>query len=107
VGLFDEGYFLYFEETDYCVRLGRKGWAVECVPSALAWQRVGNFTHYFWVRNRLRFLLRNAPRRVFLRQLAGMCSWVVRRPDRERARGLVDFLRGYGGPPPHRFGGRG
>jgi GT2 family glycosyltransferase len=104
VGFFDERYFLYFEETDYCVRLRRKGWNIECVPAARAWQRVGDFTQYFWVRNRLRFLMRNAPRRVFLRQLAGMCSWVVRSPHRERARGLVDFLRGYGGPAPNRAG---
>jgi GT2 family glycosyltransferase len=103
VGFLHERYFLYFEETDYCVRLARKGWAVECVPAARAWQRVGNFRHYFWVRNRLRFLMRNAPRRVFLRQLAGMCSWVVRSRDPERARALVDFLRGYGGPPPDRI----
>ncbi|MEM0929227.1 MAG: glycosyltransferase family 2 protein [Pseudomonadota bacterium] len=34
VPFFDEGYFLYFEETDYCRELNRHGWQVIHVPSA-------------------------------------------------------------------------
>jgi N-acetylglucosaminyl-diphospho-decaprenol L-rhamnosyltransferase len=32
VGLFDEGYFLYSEEVDLCVRLRRAGWEVHYFP---------------------------------------------------------------------------
>ena len=32
VGLMDEGYFLYFEETDFCRRAKRSGWPVWHVP---------------------------------------------------------------------------
>jgi len=28
VGLFDEGFFLYFEETDFCLRAFRQGWSI-------------------------------------------------------------------------------
>jgi N-acetylglucosaminyl-diphospho-decaprenol L-rhamnosyltransferase len=35
IGLFDEGFFLYFEETDFCIRARRRGWT--------AWY-VGNST---------------------------------------------------------------
>jgi len=34
IGLLDEGYFLYFDETDFCTRAGRSGWNVWYVPHA-------------------------------------------------------------------------
>jgi hypothetical protein len=34
VGPLDEGYFLYFEEVDYCVRARRQGWSCWFVPAA-------------------------------------------------------------------------
>lgn len=34
VGLFDERFFLYFEETDLCLRASRKGWRTVYVPAS-------------------------------------------------------------------------
>jgi len=34
IGLLDEGYFLYFDETDFCLRARRSGWACWYVPGA-------------------------------------------------------------------------
>jgi GT2 family glycosyltransferase len=36
IGGFDEGFFLYFEETDLCERARRAGWRVRYLPSAVA-----------------------------------------------------------------------
>ncbi len=36
VGAFDEGYFMYCEEVDWCWRFRREGWSVWCQPEALA-----------------------------------------------------------------------
>jgi N-acetylglucosaminyl-diphospho-decaprenol L-rhamnosyltransferase len=34
IGLMDEGYFLYFEETDFCLRARRAGWPCWYVPQS-------------------------------------------------------------------------
>jgi len=34
VGLLDEDYFLFFEETDWCYRMKKAGWKVYHVPQA-------------------------------------------------------------------------
>ena len=36
VGLMDDGYFLYFEDTEYCMRAGRAGWEIIYTPTARA-----------------------------------------------------------------------
>jgi GT2 family glycosyltransferase len=68
-GQFNENYFMYFEEADYFVRMRRRGWAVACVPAALAVQQPGVPPHALWVRNSLRFRADNAPRRVLAREV--------------------------------------
>jgi GT2 family glycosyltransferase len=41
VGAFDDSYFMYAEELDWCVRARRKGWQVWFEPSAVATHRLG------------------------------------------------------------------
>lgn len=36
IGPMDEGYFLYFEDAEYCLRARRAGWRVAWVPEAVA-----------------------------------------------------------------------
>ena len=36
VGLMDEGYFLYFEDAEYCLRARRAGWQIAYAPEAVA-----------------------------------------------------------------------
>lgn len=36
IGLMDEGYFLYFEDAEYCLRARRAGWDIAWVPEAVA-----------------------------------------------------------------------
>ncbi len=44
VGGFDEGYFMYFEDTDLCERLGAAGWDVVYAPSATVVHHGGHAT---------------------------------------------------------------
>jgi GT2 family glycosyltransferase len=113
VGMLDEKYFLYFEEAEYLLKLGRLGWSVECVPAAVAWQEPGDRPTYLWLRNRLRFLARAAPKRHVLRESSRLAASVIRNsvsPNaaipaaelRDRRRALAHFLMRRWGPDARR-----
>ncbi|WP_295640438.1 glycosyltransferase family 2 protein [uncultured Methylibium sp.] len=44
VGLMDEGYFLYFEETDFCLRAAQAGWECWYVPQSRVMHIAGQST---------------------------------------------------------------
>ncbi len=79
VGGFDEGYFLYFEDVDLCLRLRRLGWRLAVVQDAVAfhaggagWREGTVDPHYR--RSQLRYYRTHRPRweAAFLR-------WYLRR----------------------------
>lgn len=66
IGLFDENYFLYFEEVDFCWRAKKKGWTVWSVPSARIIHLEGQATgitkihtrrNNYWFESRRRFFI--------------------------------------------------
>jgi len=67
IGLFDENYFAYWEETDYCIRAKKAGYKIVYVPQAKVWhklqqsaKRINGFTRYFMVRNRFWLMRKQA-----------------------------------------------
>jgi GT2 family glycosyltransferase len=44
VGLLDEGFFLYLEETEFCLRLRRKGWRLAAAPGSEVLHKVNAST---------------------------------------------------------------
>ena len=64
VGPMDPGYFLYFDETDWCARMIRAGYGLLYSPGAEAWHKVSpsvgaDQKAYYMERSRLRFALKN------------------------------------------------
>jgi GT2 family glycosyltransferase len=74
VGLLDEGYFLYFEETDFCLQAARAGWACWYVPTSRVThfagsatglssaQRVPSRRPRYWFESRRRYFVKNHSR---------------------------------------------
>ncbi|MEJ2706162.1 MAG: glycosyltransferase family 2 protein [Anaerolineales bacterium] len=66
VGLMDERYFIYYDETDWFARAAASGWRSVYVPWAKMWHKVSASmgessprTDYYMVRNRFLFLSKN------------------------------------------------
>lgn len=116
VGMIDERYFYYWEETEWCLRAGRAGWRIMHVPQAKMWHkgvqrdyRPKPAVTYYGTRNRLLTLAKHhAPLLVWLgvwgQLLRTVTSWTIKpkwRSKREHRdamwRGIVDFLH-------HRWG---
>jgi len=55
VGLFDEGFFLYEEDVDLCVRLRRAGWHIVFTPSAEVMHRLGRSMETTGARSRFEY----------------------------------------------------
>lgn len=87
VGLFDESYFAYFEETDWCVRASRRGWRLLNVPAASA-EHIGGMSSTcalrlsLLLRNNVLFMRKLAPRRHLLLFL--VYWWCVQVPNLAR-----------------------
>jgi hypothetical protein len=63
VGLLDDQFFMYYEETEWCVRASRMGYKIMLVPAAMIWHKISvearaasPRTYYYMTRNRLLFL---------------------------------------------------
>jgi GT2 family glycosyltransferase len=67
VGLLDEGYFLYFEEVDFCRRARRRGWKCWFVPESRVVHLEGASTGITQARNRRPRYWYDSRRRYFLK----------------------------------------
>ncbi|MDB5357190.1 MAG: glycosyl transferase family 2 [Phycisphaerales bacterium] len=114
IGLMDEGYFMYFEEVDFCLRASRAGWPCWYVPASrvvhLVGQssgvtdvkKAGNRRPAYWFESRRRFFVNNFGRvRAFIANVAWTAGFaafrarqfVQRKADTDPACLLRDFLR--------------
>jgi GT2 family glycosyltransferase len=116
VGMLDPRFFLYWEETEWCLRAGLAGWKIVHVPRAKIWHKGVQRLYkpkpslmYYGTRNRLLMMKKHhAPLKVWIHTLAEilrtLASWSIRakwrdkRPFRDAMWcGLVDFLWGRWG----------
>jgi len=75
-GLFDEGYRMYVEEIDWCMRIRQAGWAIYCVPSAVVVHHAGQSTHQ--VRDEMFVALWQSRFRLFNKHYSQAFRWAAR-----------------------------
>lgn len=76
VGPLDEGYFMYCEEIDWCLRAKRAGWAIYCVPRARVVHLAGQSTRQF--REAMVLALWRSRYRLFERHYPPAYRWAIR-----------------------------
>lgn len=112
VGLMDEGYFLYYEETDFCRKAARHGWQTWYVPASRVMHISGQSTGVtvvdqrpqrlpaYWFDSRRRYFTKNhgplyamGADLVFMasRTAAELRRAVERKPKTDPPRLLADF----------------
>lgn len=105
IGLFDERYFLYFEETDLCLRARRAGWGARYVKDSRimhigsvstgmnTWKRMPGY----WFDSRLWYFTKNHGAvyagMATLAYVAGSMIWMLRRVLGSKRVGPEHFLR--------------
>lgn len=97
IGLFDERFFLYYEDADFCFRAKAAGFSIMYCPSAVVYHKnaqstgLGSkFQDYYITRNRM-LLAKSLPFRTrFALLREGIRNW--KSPVRRKA--LLDFLAG-------------
>lgn len=86
VGMFDEDFFIYFEETDLCHRLWLAGWRVIYEPTSLIYHKEAVDTHkqmknstiaYLSYRNRIASYVKNLSGPGILRLLPGLVLFYI------------------------------
>ena len=98
IGYFDEKYFLYLEDMDFCVRAKKAGFKILFEPKAVVWHKnaasIGgsgsNLQDYYFTKSRLLFALKFAK----LRTKFAVLKQVYSSKEKIKRKALLDFLSG-------------
>jgi N-acetylglucosaminyl-diphospho-decaprenol L-rhamnosyltransferase len=114
IGLLDEGYFMYYEETDFCLRAARAGYPCWYEPASRVVHLVGASSGVterkkqvkrrpaYWFESRRRYFVKNYGR-AYVAAVDAVWSlgyaarqlklFLTRRPNLDPPRLLLDYLR--------------
>jgi GT2 family glycosyltransferase len=106
IGLFDENYFMYYEDADLCTRAKKNGVIIKINSSQVAYHATSHSAsaeknmQYYLARNHIYFLKKHAPLFIQLREYARLPKTIsqhITKKEYDALQGVVDGLRGkYG-----------
>lgn len=119
VGLLDDRFFIYYEETDWCARVRELGYEIWLVPQGHVWHKIAFGAReaspryeYLMTRNRLLYLKKRGASFariawvIVSQDARTLLSWSLRPRHRAkrvlrryRVRGIMDYMRGRFGEP--------
>lgn len=75
IGLYDDDYFVFWEDVDFCFRVRKAGYRIIYVPSSRIWHKGGRSTGrlnglYYPIRNRFLFMRKHATKLQYFSFLA-------------------------------------
>ena len=111
VGLYDEDYFLYMEDVDFCRKVIEAGYRLRYVPSSKIYHKVSASTGgeksplqlYYMTRNRVIFIRKHYNRLDSMKFYLFLLIKMMIEPFREKSKykymlkGLIDSLKGIDG----------
>ena len=100
-GMFDDKFYLYLEDLDWCLRIQHAGWKTVYVPTSVVWHvnagssgKPGNPLHeYYFTRNRLLFGMRYASLRTKLALIREAIKFICG-PSAIRRQAVIDAAVG-------------
>lgn len=112
IGLMNEAYFLYFEETEWCVKAKERGYRLIYAPESMVYhkesvsvRKIEGIIHYYLTRNRLYFIQQNGTKVQWGKRFAGdLYSFLrcIKRKDTLAARCILKaywhWIGGHRGP---------
>ena len=101
VGMFDDNFFLYYEDADLTRRIKKAGYKIVFEPKAIMWHKNAESTgksgsplqDYFISRNRMLFGMRYAPVRTKIALIRESLKILVKGRESQK-KGIVDFYLG-------------
>jgi len=110
-GMLDSRFFMYYEETEWCVRAARAGYKILYVPQAHVWHKIKPVrqaasprVHYYVTRNRLLFLRSTRAgvwawiHTLLAEYLRTLVSWTVRprwRGQSAQRRAMIEAIADF------------
>ncbi|HTP67164.1 MAG TPA: glycosyltransferase family 2 protein [Geobacteraceae bacterium] len=112
IGLMNEDYFLYFEETEWCAKAKAEGFRLVYAPASVVLHKesastgkVKGMILYYVTRNRLYFMGKNGAQKRWLKRFAAdlyECCRYIKRKDRVQVLNMLaayrHWISGYMGP---------
>lgn len=100
VGLLDEGYYMYYEDADFCRRAHNAGYRIVVTPQAHVWHKVSRSaerkaanSHYHRTRYRIRFYRMHRPGPFPMLTLGVLCVQELGRIGKAALRGQLDIVQ--------------